>query len=79
MRKPTVVVQDLTNGEQATAHFFVGPVRADVTLANTNTFAIGPARLLLKPARHYYVYAWGSASAGNLGLIVQERRLPIGF
>ncbi len=65
------VFTDLTNPNEASADIAAGTVSADVTLAGTDTVAIGPADVDLAEGVHTIVYAWGSAEDGNLQLAVQ--------
>lgn len=66
-----VVLSDLTNPGEATVEVDAGTVSADVTLAGTDTVAIGPADLDLAEGALTVVYAWGSAEDDNLALAVQ--------
>jgi hypothetical protein len=59
-----VVAPGLTNPNEATLTVPAGTVSADVTLAGTDTVAIGPADLMLEEGTVTAVYAWGSADAG---------------
>ena len=67
-----VVFSDLTNPNEKSAEVPAGTVSADVTLAGTDTVAIGPADLTLSEGTTTIVYAWGSASDKNLKLAVQK-------
>jgi Domain of unknown function (DUF4397) len=67
----TPVFKGLTNPNQATAVVKAGTIKADVTLAGTDTVAIGPADLDLAEGTNTIVYAWGSATDKNLKLAVQ--------
>ncbi len=60
----TPVVQGLTNPDEATLAVPAGTITADVTLAGTDTVAIGPADLTLAEGTSTIVYAWGSGEAG---------------
>lgn len=66
-----VALAGLTNPNEASATVPAGTISADVTLAGTDTVAIGPADLDLAEGTRTIVYAWGSAEAGNLALAVQ--------
>jgi hypothetical protein len=59
-----VVVPGLTNPNEASLVVPAGTVSADVTLAGTDTVAIGPADLPLTEGANTIVYAWGSEQAG---------------
>ncbi|WP_448318053.1 DUF4397 domain-containing protein [Streptomyces sp. CO7] len=65
------VFEGLTNPNQASTVVDAGTVSADVTLAGTDTVAIGPADLNLKEGSDNIVYAWGSANDKNLALATQ--------
>ncbi len=65
------VFTELSNPNEASADLTAGSVSADVTLAGTDTVAIGPADVDLAEGVHTIVYAWGSAEAANLQLAVQ--------
>jgi hypothetical protein len=65
------VFEGLTNPKQDTTVVDAGTVNADVTLAGTDTVAIGPADLNLKEGSDTVVYAWGSANDKNLALATQ--------
>lgn len=64
-------LKGLTNPNEAKAVVAAGTIKADVTLAGTDTVAIGPADLNLKEGTNTIVYAWGSAADKNLKLAVQ--------
>ena len=66
------VFTDLQNPAEATGEVPAGTVSADVTLAGTETVAIGPANLTLPAGSSTVVYAWGSAADKNLALKVQS-------
>jgi hypothetical protein len=68
----TPVVRGLTNPQSRELAVPAGTVKADVVLAGTSTVAIGPADLGLTEGADTIVYAIGSASAKNLGLVVQK-------
>jgi hypothetical protein len=70
----TPVIQGLTNPNQAALTVPVGTVNAAVALAGTTTPVIGPAPVPVTNRTDTIVYAWGSASAGNLALAVQTLR-----
>ncbi|MEU3555044.1 DUF4397 domain-containing protein [Streptomyces fragilis] len=65
------VFKGLTNPNQDSTVVDAGTVSADVTLAGTDTVAIGPADLNLKEGSDNIVYAWGSANDKNLALATQ--------
>ncbi|MGX1267384.1 DUF4397 domain-containing protein [Streptomyces phaeoluteigriseus] len=65
------VFKALENPKEDTAVVDAGTVSADVTLAGTDTVAIGPADLNLKEGADNIVYAWGSADDKNLALANQ--------
>jgi Domain of unknown function (DUF4397) len=68
----TPVVRGLTNPRSRELAVPAGTVTADVVLAGTSTVAIGPAEVDLTEGTETIVYAIGSASAKNLGLVVQK-------
>jgi hypothetical protein len=65
------VFEGLTNPNEESAEVGAGTISADVTLAGTDTVAIGPADLTLEEGTNTIVYAWGSAADENLDLAVQ--------
>jgi hypothetical protein len=65
------VFQGLVNPNQDSTVVDAGTVSADVTLAGTDTVAIGPADLNLEEGDNTIVYAWGSAKDKNLALATQ--------
>ena len=67
----SVIVEALTNPNEASLETAAGSVSADVVLAGTDTVAIGPADLELAEGANSIVTAWGSAEDGNLALAVQ--------
>ena len=67
--------EDIGNGEQATRAVRKGKYRFDVVLAGTKSRVLGPTKLVLARRMHYFVYAWGSASEGNLALNLSTQRL----
>ncbi|MFD6293189.1 DUF4397 domain-containing protein [Streptomyces sp. NPDC060205] len=67
----TAVFKNLTNPKEAKGEVAAGTVSADVTLAGTDTVAIGPADLNLAEGTNTLVYAWGSAEEKNLALKTQ--------
>jgi hypothetical protein len=67
----TPVFRGLANPREAKADVPAGSVSADVTLAGTDTVAIGPADLNLREGTNTIVFAWGSAQDDNLRLAVQ--------
>lgn len=60
----TPIVEGLTNPNEAGLVTDAGTISADVTLAGTDTVAIGPADLDLAEGTSTIVYAWGSGDAG---------------
>ncbi len=66
-----VLVEGLTNPNEAVASVPAGSYSADVVLAGTDTVAIGPADVSLGEGTNTIVYAWGSAADNNLALAVQ--------
>lgn len=66
-----VAFKGLTNPKEVNAELPAGTISADVTLAGTDTVAIGPADVNLKEGTNTIVYAWGSAADDNLALAVQ--------
>lgn len=67
----SVIVEALTNPNEASLETAAGSVSADVVLAGTETVAIGPADLELAEGANSIVTAWGSAEDGSLALAVQ--------
>ena len=67
----SVLVESLTNPDEAVAEVPAGGYSADVVLAGTDTVAIGPADVSLGEGTNTIVYAWGSAADENLDLAVQ--------
>jgi hypothetical protein len=67
----SVVFPNLTNPNEATTDLAAGVISADVVLAGTSTVAIGPADVDVQAGTSTMVYAVGSASDGNLHLLVQ--------
>ncbi|MBW1596069.1 DUF4397 domain-containing protein [Streptomyces sp. JJ38] len=65
------VFKGLENPNEDMAVVDAGTVSADVTLAGTDTVAIGPADLNLEEGANTIVYAWGSAEDENLALATQ--------
>ncbi|GAA3290415.1 DUF4397 domain-containing protein [Streptomyces cinereospinus] len=65
------VFEGLENPGQDTTVVDAGTVSADVTLAGTDTVALGPADLNLAEGTSTVVYAWGSAQDENLALKTQ--------
>lgn len=66
-----IIVDGLTNPDEASLETAAGAVSADVVLAGTEDIAIGPADLELAEGVNTIVTAWGSAADGNLALAVQ--------
>lgn len=67
----TPVISGLTNPDEEVLVLDAGTVSADVVLAGTDTVVIGPADVTLAEGTATFVYAWGSAEAGDLALAVQ--------
>ncbi len=67
-----VAFAGLVNPKEAKADLAPGTISADVTLAGTDTVAIGPADVTLKEGTETIVYAVGSAADKTLGLVVQN-------
>ncbi|MFF4945916.1 DUF4397 domain-containing protein [Streptomyces rubiginosohelvolus] len=67
----TPVFEGLVNPKEVKGEVDTGTVKADVTLAGTDTVAIGPADLDLAEGTNTVVYAWGSADDKNLALKTQ--------
>ncbi|GGM10528.1 DUF4397 domain-containing protein [Nakamurella endophytica] len=65
----TVVLSDVTNGQQGALVVPAGTVSADVVLAGTDTVAIGPADVDLAEGTATFVHAIGSASDKTLALV----------
>ncbi|MGO4298844.1 DUF4397 domain-containing protein [Leifsonia sp. RAF41] len=68
------VISNLTNPNQAALVLPAGTVDAAVALAGTTAPVIGPAAVPVQAQRDTIVYAWGSATAGNLTVAVQSLR-----
>ncbi len=68
----TAALKGLTNPNEASAVVDAGTISADVTLAGTDTVAIGPADLDLAEGTRTIVYAYGSAEDKTLALAVQK-------
>lgn len=66
-----VAFPGVTNPQEGKADLPAGTISADVTLAGTDTVAIGPADVELGEGTNTIVYAWGSAADDNLALKVQ--------
>lgn len=65
------VITGLTNGTQSALTVPAGTINAAVALAGSTTPVIGPAPVTVTSRTDTIVYAWGSASAGNLALATQ--------
>lgn len=63
------VIQGLTNPNEEALEVAAGALSADVTLAGTDTVAIGPADLDLAEGTATFVHAIGSAEDGDLSLV----------
>lgn len=68
------VITGLTNPSQAALVLPAGTVDAAVALAGTTAPVIGPAAVPVQARTDTIVYAWGSATAGNLAVAVQTLR-----
>ncbi|HEU4544761.1 MAG TPA: DUF4397 domain-containing protein [Microlunatus sp.] len=66
-----VLIDGLSNPDEASADVPAASYSADVALAGTDDVVLGPADLNLAEGTHTIVYAWGSASDQNLDLAVQ--------
>ncbi|GIG29769.1 DUF4397 domain-containing protein [Cellulomonas marina] len=66
------VLEDVTNPNEGSLDLPAGTVSAAVALAGTTAPVIGPADVPVQDGTLTVVYAWGSASAGNLQLAVQN-------
>ena len=62
----------LSNSDERKISLRFGTYPVDVVLAGTTTVAIPTVNLVIKDNINYVVYAWGSASKGNLQFLVQE-------
>ncbi|MHA3704459.1 DUF4397 domain-containing protein [Jatrophihabitans sp. YIM 134969] len=67
-----VAFSNLTNPNEDSAELDPGTISADVTLAGTDTVAIGPADVTLNAGTQTIVYAIGSATEKSLALVVQN-------
>lgn len=65
------VVEGLTNPNEGTLNLPASTVSAAVALAGTSEPILGPTDVNVAEGTLTVVYAWGSASAGNLALAVQ--------
>lgn len=68
------VVHGLTNPSQASLTLPAGTLSASVTAAGKTTALIGPKSLTVAAGADTIVYAYGSASNGTLGLLLQTVR-----
>lgn len=64
--------RSLTNGNERKVSLRYGTYPTEVRLAGTSTVAIPSANISIKDNVNLIVYAWGSASKGNLGYLIQE-------
>ncbi|WP_309615752.1 DUF4397 domain-containing protein [Salinibacterium sp.] len=62
---------NLTNPKEVKADLPVGTISAAVALTGTTAPVIGPADVAIAEGVNTIVYAWGSATGGNLKLAVQ--------
>jgi hypothetical protein len=67
-----VALSDLSNGDQQAATLTAGTISAAVALHGSTTPVIGPANVNVASGSDTIVYAVGSASANNLGLVTQS-------
>jgi Domain of unknown function (DUF4397) len=67
-----VIFSSLANGVERKVSLRYGTYPVDVVLAGTSTVAIPSANITIKDNINTIVYAWGSASKGNLQYFVQE-------
>jgi hypothetical protein len=67
-----LLFRSLSNTEERKVSLRFGTYPVDVVLAGTSTVAIPTANLVIKDNVNYIVYAWGSASKGNLQFLIQE-------
>ena len=65
------VVEGLTNPNEGTLNLPAGTVSAAVALAGTTEPVLGPTDVNVAEGTLTIVYAWGSATDGNLALAVQ--------
>ena len=66
------LLRSLANGKERKVSLRYGIYPTEVRLAGTNTVAIPKANITIKDNVNMVVYAWGSASKGNLGYLIQE-------
>jgi hypothetical protein len=64
--------RSLANGYERKTSLRYGIYPVEVRLAGTTTVAIPKANITIKDNVNMVVYAWGSASKGNLGYLIQE-------
>ncbi len=64
--------RSLNNGNERKVSLRYGSYPTEVRLAGTTTVAIPKANITIKDNVNMVVYAWGSASKGNLGYLIQE-------
>lgn len=69
-----LTMRGLTNPHQSKANVRAGTYSVAVALKGTTTPVIGPADVTVKRHQDTIVYAWGSASQGNLTVAVQTVR-----
>ena len=67
-----VLFSSLSNGAERKVSMRYGTYPIDVVLAGTSTVAIPSANVTIKVNVNTIVYAWGSASKGNLQYFIQE-------
>ena len=66
------LLQDFSNGDEATVRVREDDYRVRVNVANTKTTAIGPKTLDLEDGRAYQVFAVGNGDAGYRLLVLSE-------
>jgi hypothetical protein len=67
-----VLFRSLANGSERKLSLTFGTYPVDVVLAGTSTVAIPGANVMIKDDVNTVVYAWGSATKGNLQFLIQE-------
>lgn len=67
-----LLFRSLASGSERKVSLAFGTYSADVVLAGTTTVAIPSANVMIKDNVNTVVYAWGSATKGNLQFLIQE-------
>jgi hypothetical protein len=67
-----VLFRSLANGSERKLSLTFGTYPVDVVLAGTSTVPIPGANVMIKDDVNTVVYAWGSATKGNLQFLIQE-------